>query len=264
MSNLPAKQTKYAVLYALGPERMQQVDLMLLKGESCNSIARMICEDWGHYPEKEKAIAKQLTRYRSTELRTTMAALANGADPKSLMHLEEDVEAYERTKEIYERMNRHVQKYEDREQQLPIPMKATGTALTQLNRVNDSLLKLEKDTGKLKVTTQKHRDPFREKLSELEREAYEESLRGHLLAVEMQNHLRKAKNDCLAILLGDDCPPHLQAKTRDDVWQELSDDGALAKLEDSANALSQRTVHEDSNDELELQLARLRQDDRAA
>jgi len=71
---------KYTRIYALGPDRVQQIDTMLIKNTTAEEVARVITEDWGFYADERPALTKQITRYRTEYIDASLKARADHAE----------------------------------------------------------------------------------------------------------------------------------------------------------------------------------------
>src|SRR5690606_23383959 len=96
---MPLK-TSHARINALGPERIAQVDSMLIKKRSTLEVARMIQEEWGLYQDVARpTLAKELRRYRMEKIALPLAAKAKAIekakDPRIQKRLLDKVEEYD-------------------------------------------------------------------------------------------------------------------------------------------------------------------------
>lgn len=89
-----ASNNKYARIYALGVDRVAQLDTLLLKGETTTDVATLIQTEWGAMPGvAASALERQLRRYRR-EIDVKVAARQEVAlrDNKSLLAVAHQVE----------------------------------------------------------------------------------------------------------------------------------------------------------------------------
>lgn len=142
----------YDRLQDLGEEKFRAILNYLMRGKPAMSLARMIQQEWGDFPEvAEKTLTQQLNRLRLDAAqgafgKEAAAEIAKGATPKiaRLNHL--SLSAAERMEELsviqYERVIRLVQK----ESTLPL----TKELLQQTNAVFNDYKELLKDIQKMR------------------------------------------------------------------------------------------------------------------
>ena len=180
----------------LGQDRLAEIDRMLISGETAAAVARTVCRKWNEYPTEEKSLTRMVRRYKTQELAPNLKALADCADPQRAAMAKEALDCLERGRFIFDAQKQRVEKWLGREKMSPFPLKGTTADIGVLNRVNDSLSKLEFETGVVRRAPKSASTPTRfigDPYFELERDQWEADIREHA-------EMRKALVDCVKIL----------------------------------------------------------------
>jgi len=146
------KKTAFKRLFALGDERIASINSMMMQNENSLDIAKVIQKDWGKYKGvSEASLAKQLSRYKSTELLT---APSNQLDPISteekmaiLEGLGERVDAVSGMNELVNLQRNRIMATVTREEKYIMPLSWLSKDILALSSLLKDLLEMEFDTG---------------------------------------------------------------------------------------------------------------------
>lgn len=82
MTEPTEKKIAFKKLLAMGKEKMEMVDHLLVKGESAKGVAKMIQQEWKlHTKTTEGSLTKQLERYRRAHI-SKLSVFTAAADPE--------------------------------------------------------------------------------------------------------------------------------------------------------------------------------------
>lgn len=82
MIEAPEKKMAFKKLLAMGKEKMEIVDHLLVKGESAKGVAKMIQQEWKlHTKTTEGSLTKQLERYRRAHI-SKLSVFTAATDPE--------------------------------------------------------------------------------------------------------------------------------------------------------------------------------------
>ena len=191
---------KYARLYALGPDKLQKIDVMLIKGETATEVGRVITEEWGFYADELDALIKQITRYRTEEITSKIGALAevasNSHRGRSLVAMRTDqLDVMADQVDLIEVQKARINKAMGQELQMPLLLSTIKYELRLLMDMYKQYAALQLETGLLRrapkvVSTSFH---FDEETGML---AFEAEIRTN-------SEARKATKDIMEILEGE-------------------------------------------------------------
>jgi hypothetical protein len=162
------RKDKYQRLFALGTDRIRQIDAMLFKGESTNDVATVIQNEWHEYKDvSHGTLSKQILRYRNDILRR--AAPSNIQNPdgsnsgKEIVQvgrLEGRVHAHETLSTLCLMQQERLNKIYMQEQKLPSVMDAVRKEIELFSKLIGQLATLEMDMGLLQRVPKKIQGEF--------------------------------------------------------------------------------------------------------
>lgn len=152
MEQKPGSANKYARIYALSPDRKNQVDAMLLKSIPAIEVAKHIIEVWGLYAGEEDALAKQLTRYRTEYIDANLAARAQNAARTEKGRLmtqihSEQLVVLDEMFELIQAQKMRINKYLELEENSPFPFNAVKFEMKTLVDMYKLYSQLQLETG---------------------------------------------------------------------------------------------------------------------
>ena len=145
---------KYERIYALGPDRVSQMDAMLFKGTPAKDVARFIQNEWKEYTDvKLGTLAQQINRYNK-EVNVAQMAVATGtdvSDKKGMVSHVKKVEAkfdtLQTLRNLVDQQSRRLNKIALKEQTLPTVLDTVRKEITLYAKLLDQLATLEMDLG---------------------------------------------------------------------------------------------------------------------
>ncbi len=146
------KKAAFKRLYALGEERIGMINSMMMQNENSLDIAKVIQKDWGKYKNvSAESLAKQLSRYKSTEL---MTAPSNQLDPISteekmaiLQDLGDRVDSVACMNELVNIQRNRIMATVAREEKFIMPLSWLSKDIIAMASLLKDLLEMEFDTG---------------------------------------------------------------------------------------------------------------------
>lgn len=141
----------YERITSLGEEKVVQLDRLLNRGEKTSKVCTLIQEGWEDLLDMSRpALIKMLNRYRNTALRGDLIKelAANGllTTVKGLKRLD----ALEEMTNMALIQKERVSKVYSKESKMPLLMKQVTEELTLMNKLLDSLSRLQLEIGVLK------------------------------------------------------------------------------------------------------------------
>lgn len=141
----------YERIISLGEEKVVQLDRLLNRGEKTSKVCTLIQEGWEDLLDMSRpALIKMLNRYRNTALRGDLIKelAANGllTTVKGLKRLD----ALEEMTNMALIQKERVSKVYSKESKMPLLMKQVTEELTLMNKLLDSLSRLQLEIGVLK------------------------------------------------------------------------------------------------------------------
>lgn len=191
---------KYARLYALGPDRLDRINMMMMQDTTIAEVADVICDEWGFYADEREALEKQLQRYRLEQIDSNLAARARNAERtdtgrRLVQYREEQLDIMKEMRDGIAVQKRRINKFLDREENLPIPLNAVKFEMKLYVDMLKEYARLQLETGLLRRAPKQVSGSFHidEENGTLEFEA----------EIKTNAELRRATRDIMEILEGD-------------------------------------------------------------
>lgn len=144
---------KYERLYALGTDRMAQIDAMLFKGTAAKDVARFIQNEWKEYTDvKLGTLSQQVNRYNK-EINVGAVAAVTGTvvDKKGMVthvkKVEAKIDTLQVLRNLVEQQQQRLNKIYMKEEGLPTVLDTVRKEITLLAKLLDQLATLEMDLG---------------------------------------------------------------------------------------------------------------------
>jgi hypothetical protein len=138
---------KFSRLLALGPERLKAVNNKLAQGVSCNTVARLIQQDWKEFTDvAEKTLSIQLQRYKTD----VVAVTSQNYDEQTVLvtTVVGRVNVVKEMAELMQMQKNRIKDAVDKEKQLKgMLLKGVNTEIETLQAILKDIQKVQFDLG---------------------------------------------------------------------------------------------------------------------
>lgn len=141
---------KFSRIKALGPERVGVINNQLASGASAQSVARLIQQEWGMFPDvAEKTLMQQLLRYRSDCIESPILEqqLVVPEESEKARKLDAKMDVLGELIDLAKLHRKRIDAFLDRESQLKMPIKGVSEDIRMMADLLKDVQKLQFDLG---------------------------------------------------------------------------------------------------------------------